>query len=67
MELAQEGLAALIASQKMPKQLLQTSLRPILANLAFYNKLKLPLLQGLARLLQLLASWFNLTLGEHFR
>ena len=61
---AQDGLAAVIAHQKMPKQLLQTSLRPILVNLAYYNKLKLPLLQGLARLLQLLASWFNVTLGR---
>ena len=42
---------------------LQTSLRPILVNLAYYNKLKLPLLRGLARLLKLLASWFNVTLG----
>jgi hypothetical protein len=41
----------------------QTSLRPILVNLAYYNKLKLPLLRGLARLLKLLASWFNVTLG----
>ena len=43
--------------------LMQTSLRPILVNLAYYNKLKLPLLRGLARLLNLLASWFNVTLG----
>lgn len=61
---AQEGLAAIIAHQKMPKQLLQTSLRPILVNLAYYNKLRLPLLHGLERLLQLLASWFNVTLGS---
>ena len=60
---AQEGLAAIISHQKMPKQLLQTSLRPILVNLAYYNKLRLPLLHGLERLLQLLASWFNVTLG----
>ena len=43
---------------------MQTSLRPILVNLAYYNKLKLPLLKGLARLLKLLASWFNVTLGR---
>ena len=60
---AQAGLAAVIAHQKMPKALLQASLRPILVNLAYYNKLKLPLLQGLARLLMLLANWFNVTLG----
>lgn len=62
-KLAQEGLGVVIAHQKMPKHLLQSSLRPILVNLAYYNKLKLPLLQGLARLLQLLATWFNVTLG----
>ncbi|EIE23491.1 hypothetical protein COCSUDRAFT_65942 [Coccomyxa subellipsoidea C-169] len=62
--MSQEGLSAVIAHQKMPKHLLQTSLRPILVNLAYYNKLKLPLLRGLARLLNLLASWFNVTLGE---
>ena len=61
---AQQGLGRVISSHKMPKGLLQLSLRPILVNLAYHNKLKLPLLKGLARLLQLLASWFNVTLGE---
>jgi transformation/transcription domain-associated protein len=49
---------------KLPKQLLQQSLKPILVNLAYYNKLRLPLLHGLARLLSLLASWFNVALGK---
>lgn len=35
-----------------------------MVNLAYYNKLRLPLLRGLARLLKLLASWFNVTLGQ---
>lgn len=54
---------------KAPKQhirvqvLLQESLRPILVQLGYHSKLQLPLLQGLARLLQLLSSWFNITLG----
>lgn len=61
---AQQGLAHVISNHKMPKGLLQLSLRPILVNLAYHNKLKLPLLKGLARLLQLLASWFNVTLGR---
>lgn len=61
---AQQGLAHVISNHKMPKGLLQMSLRPILVNLAYHNKLKLPLLKGLARLLQLLASWFNVTLGK---
>ena len=43
--------------------LLQESLRPILVQLGYHNKLQLPLLKGLARLLQLLSSWFNITLG----
>lgn len=38
-------------------------MRPILHHLAYYNKLKLPLLKGLARLLTLFSNWFNVTLG----
>lgn len=63
-KLAQEGLELYMVEHKIPKPLLQVSLRPILMNLAHYNKLKLPLLQGLARLLQLLTAWFNISLGE---
>ena len=48
----------------MPKELLPDGLRPILVNLAHYKNLNMPLLQGLARLLELLANWFNVTLGE---
>lgn len=48
----------------MPKELLQSSLRPILVNLAHHKNLTMPLLQGLARLLELLSNWFNVTLGE---
>jgi transformation/transcription domain-associated protein len=33
-------------------------------NLADYRKLSIPLLEGLARLLELLSNWFNVTLGE---
>jgi hypothetical protein len=56
--------AQVIQQQKMPKELLQSSLRPILVNLAHYKNLTMPLLQGLARLLELLSNWFNVTLGE---
>ena len=63
-DLAHGGLAAVIRNQRMPKQLLQTSLRPILVQLAHYKQLQLPLLRGLACLLQLLSSWFNITLGK---
>lgn len=55
----------------MPKELLQSSLRPILVNLAQTKNLSMPLLQGLARLLELLSNWFNVTLGgkllEHLK
>ena len=58
------GLAQVIAQQKLPKELLQSSLRPVLLNLADYRKLSVPLLQGLSRLLELLTNCFNVTLGE---
>ncbi|XP_049383285.1 uncharacterized protein LOC125847672 isoform X2 [Solanum stenotomum] len=68
---AKEGLRQVIQQQRMPKELLQSSLRPILVNLAHTKNLNMPLLQGLARLLELLANWFNVTLGgkllEHLR
>ncbi|GKV51280.1 hypothetical protein SLEP1_g57947 [Rubroshorea leprosula] len=68
---AKEGLRQVINQQRMPKDLLQSSLRPILVNLAHTKNLSMPLLQGLARLLELLASWFNVTLGgkllEHLK
>ncbi|CAL0314477.1 unnamed protein product [Lupinus luteus] len=67
---AKEGLRQVI-NQRMPKELLQSSLRPILVNLAHTKNLSMPLLQGLARLLELLSNWFNVTLGgkllEHLK
>uniref|UniRef100_A0A7N0UBU8 Non-specific serine/threonine protein kinase n=1 Tax=Kalanchoe fedtschenkoi TaxID=63787 RepID=A0A7N0UBU8_KALFE len=60
---AKEGLRQVITQQRMPKELLQSSLRPILVNLAHPKNLSMPLLQGLARLLELLSNWFNVTLG----
>lgn len=68
---AKEGLRQVINQQRMPKELLQSSLRPILVNLAHTRNLSMPLLEGLARLLELLSNWFNVTLGnkllEHLR
>ncbi|XP_048334555.2 uncharacterized protein LOC107424364 isoform X2 [Ziziphus jujuba] len=61
---AKEGLRQVINQQRMPKELLQNSLRPILVNLAHTKNLNMPLLQGLARLLELLSTWFNVTLGN---
>ncbi|TMW68827.1 hypothetical protein Poli38472_006295 [Pythium oligandrum] len=67
---AQQALTDVIQLNKqnkeitLPKELLQQCLRPVLLNLADYRKLNLPLLDGLSRLLTLLSSCFNVTLGE---
>ena len=61
---AKNGLRQVIEREKIPKELLQTCLRPILLNLADHRKLTVALLEGLARLLELLSSCFNVTLGE---
>lgn len=42
---ARDALASVIAQSKLQKELLQSSLRPILLNLADYRKLSVPLLQ----------------------
>ena len=63
-DVARDALAKVVSEQKLQKELLQSSLRPILLNLADYRKLSVPLLHGLARLLDLLSNFFNLTLGE---
>ena len=61
---AKAGLHAVLLKEKIPKELLQLCLRPILLNLADHRKLSVALLEGLARLLELLSSCFNVTLGE---
>ena len=50
-------------SQRLPKELLQACIRPVLLNLRDYTKLTVPLLRGLSCLLSLLSSWFSKTLG----
>jgi transformation/transcription domain-associated protein len=57
--IAKEGLKRVIQQQSLSKELLQSSLRPILVNLAHYKNLTMPLLVGLERLLELLSNWFN--------
>jgi len=52
------------SQSRLPKELLQTCIRPVLLNLRDYTRLSVPLLRGLSRLLSLLSSWFNKTLGE---
>lgn len=46
-----------MACAKLSKNLLQSSLRPILQNLGNYRHLTLTLLHGLGRLLELLSDW----------
>lgn len=50
--------------QALDKAVLQACIRPVLLNLRDYQKLDVALLGGMARLLSLLATWFNATLGE---
>lgn len=71
MDAAQAALVQVIFTNRqfkdksgMPKDLLQSCLRPVLKNLTHIQKLSLPLLQGLSRLLYLLSNWFNVTLGD---
>lgn len=71
-ECAHEGLRDSINAQhKLPKELLQTGLRPILVNLADAKRLNVTGLDGLARFLELLTSYFKLEIGvkllEHFQ
>lgn len=52
------------SQSRLPKELLQRCIRPVLLNLRDFTMLSVPLLRGLSRLLSLLNSWFNKTLGE---
>ena len=54
----------LVQTNKLPKDLLQTGLRPILQNLQNPEKLNVKGLQGLARLLALLTNYFKVEIGE---
>lgn len=51
------ALERIMKVAKIPKNLLQNSLRPILQNLGDYRRLTLRLLHGLGRLLELLSDW----------
>lgn len=54
---ARRALERIMKVAKIPKNLLQNSLRPILQNLGDYRRLTLRLLHGLGRLLELLSDW----------
>ena len=70
--MAHEGLRMVLTHQaRLPKELLQTGLRPILMNLADPKRLSISGLEGLARLLELLTNYFKVEIGhkllDHFR
>ncbi|KAJ2001784.1 transcription-associated protein 1, partial [Coemansia thaxteri] len=62
---ANDGLEQVLRQQqKLPRDLLQTGLRPILLNLSDYKRLTVASLDGLARLLQLLTNYFKVEVGR---
>ena len=64
-EAANSGLkAALLQRNKLPKDLLQSGLRPILMNLQDPKRLTVSGLDGLARLLTLLTTYFKVEIGD---
>ncbi|KAF7332097.1 hypothetical protein MKEN_00090300 [Mycena kentingensis (nom. inval.)] len=71
-DVAYDGLRMVLTHQsRLPRELLQTGLRPILMNLADPKRLSIPGLEGLARLLELLTNYFKVEIGhkllDHFR
>lgn len=71
-EVAHKGLKSVLQVQvKLPKDILQTGLRPILVNLADARRLSVSGLEGLARFLELLTNYFKVEIGikllDHFR
>ena len=60
---AEAGLGQLVATSKISKQLMQSSIRPVLNGISHYKHLKLHLLQGLVRLLKLMPGYFNVAVG----
>src|SRR5690606_9085943 len=64
-EVANKGLKQVLAQQhKLPRDLLQAGLRPILMNLSDYKRLTVACLEGLARLLELLTNYFKVEIGK---
>lgn len=69
---ANDGLKEVLAqTNKLPKDLLQNGLRPILMNLQDSKRLTVAGLEGLARLLTLLTNYFKVEIGarllEHMK
>ena len=71
-DVAHAGLKSVLEHQnRIPRDLLQSGLRPILMNLADAKRLSVAGLEGLARLLTLLTNYFKVEIGskllDHFR
>lgn len=71
-QVAHQGLKSVLSVQsKLPKDILQTGLRPILVNLADARRLSVSGLEGLARFLELLTNYFKVEIGikllDHFK
>ncbi|KAK9468307.1 hypothetical protein V1512DRAFT_100627 [Lipomyces arxii] len=61
---ANEGLKEVLSqNHKLPKELLQNGLRPILQNLSDHRRLTIAGLDGLAILLKLLTNYFKIEIG----
>lgn len=64
-EAAHRGLKQVLAQQhKLPRELLQQGLRPILTTLSNHKTLSIAGLEGLARLLELLTNYFKVEIGK---
>lgn len=62
---AHAGLKKVLTqNSKLPKELLQSGLRPMLMNLSDHNKLTVTGLEALSRLLELLISYFKVEIGR---
>lgn len=64
-EAAYKGLSKVLSGNvKLPKELLQNGLRPMLMNLSDYKKLTVSGLEALSKLLELLISYFKVEIGR---
>ncbi|KAL7750961.1 transcription-associated protein 1 [Sorochytrium milnesiophthora] len=62
---ASKGLQLIMAQQqRIPKDLLQNGLRPILATLSDHSKMTVTGLEGLAHVLELLVNYFKVEIGH---
>lgn len=64
-EATYQGLKEVLAeNSKLPKELLQNGLKPMLMNLSDHQKLTVSGLEALARLLELLIAYFKVEIGK---